>query len=400
MTNTLISFLGKASKDTGGRYRTVNYDFDGTSKTTQFFGLGLSEIIEPEKLVILGTSGSMWDVFYENFSHSYEQGEHWLILADAVENDAVTQSILDTCQVEVSKQLGRNCQLKLIPYGINQNEQVEILKIIASDIQPCDKVSLDLSHGLRHLPMLGLLSAMYLQTARRVQIDGIYYGALDRTKDNITPVIRLDGLLKITDWITALHGFDKTGDIAPFSLLLQNEGVPKATSGLLQEAAFQESILKISNARRPLREFSAKTTEGLPGIASLFQDSLNERISWKDKNNLYQRQRERTLFHLKRGDYVRSVLLGFEALITREIQAKSQRSQPEVYETRQQAKRDLDTFIDIVRKDSYIQLKAIRNTLAHSDAAVTADVQRALANEGNLQNTLAELFSVLLPETL
>ena len=126
-----------------------------------------------------------------------------------------------------------------------------------------EQVSLDLTHGLRHLPMLGLLSAMYLQIAKKVTIEGIYYGAFDLIPksdiNQFAPVLRLDGLLKIADWINALQGLDKTGDIAPFSELLQREGLNSETAGLLKKAAFFENNLNITQARGPLRKFKDET---------------------------------------------------------------------------------------------------------------------------------------------
>lgn len=396
MTHTLISFLGKANKEAGGQYRTANYNFDGILKTTRFFGLGLTEVIQPERLVILGTSGSMWDVFFENFTASEQQAEQWLKLGEAVPVDAVTQPMLDVCQGALSHQLGIPCQLKLIPYGVDQDDQVEILKIMADGIQTGDRVSLDLTHGLRHLPMLGLLSAMYLQTARHVQIQGIYYGAFDRTQKGQTPVMRLDGLLKIADWITALHGFDKTGDIAPFAQLLKLEGVADDTADLLKTAAFHESILDITKAIKPLRDFSKQTADHLPGIASLFQESLAERLSWKDQDSVYLKQRERAYFYLRQRDYVRAAAMGYEALITHHLKLQNPSADEQSYIERKNIRDQLDAEKN-ANSQAYKLLRNIRNSLAHANRAETKEVQQSLVSEAKLQQTLNDLFGKLLP---
>lgn len=90
MSALLISFLGKANK-TEGKYRQANYDFAGQIETARFFSQALTKVITPQKLIILGTSGSMWDVLCENLGHDELQ----LALIEAVENDAVTQTQLD-----------------------------------------------------------------------------------------------------------------------------------------------------------------------------------------------------------------------------------------------------------------------------------------------------------------
>lgn len=400
MTHTLISFLGKARKDNGGNYQVANYNFDGSLKSSQFFGLALADTIKPDQLVILGTSGSMWDVFFEKMSEHIRQDDHLFKLIDAVSSDSVTQAMLDDCQEAVSTHLGINCQLKLIPYGIDQNGQIEILKIIANDIDANSQVSLDLTHGLRHLPMLGLLSAMYLKTARNVNIAGIYYGALDRANNDGTPVMRLDGLLTIADWINALNGFDKTGDIAPFADLLSQEGVSDESATLLKIAAFHESVLNINDARRPLKNFRDAIKNGLPSIASLFKDSLLQRINWIDHPQLYKRQQDKAMFYLKQRDYVRAAMLGYEAIITYQIQKNNPGAQTEDFDARQEAKQDLEYELrhnQPQKWESYKLLRGIRNTLAHTVRPDTQSIQQALSCENNLsqelQRVLMELFS-------
>ncbi len=396
MTHTLISFLGKARKDEGGQYRTANYDFESEVKTTEFFGLALKDIIKPDKLVILGTSGSMWDVFYEKCAQSEQQAEHWNTLNDAVLENRVTAEQLTFCEADLSTELGVPCELKLIPYGVNEQEQTQILEIMAADIAKGDQVSLDLTHGLRHLPMLGLLSAMYLRTAKQVEIEGIYYAALELTQHTKTPVMRLEGLLKIGAWISALDGFDKTGDIAPFTPLLIEEGMASETANLLKTAAFHESILSITHARKPLRDFATQTSNNLPGLAGLFSDSLNERISWKDENSIYLRQREKSIFYLQRGDYVRAAALGYEAVITRFLKKNNPSADVENYEVRDEARQTIESKLSAKDTKAYKLLRNIRNSLAHANRANKGEIQKILSDEDLLQQTITELFKQLL----
>jgi CRISPR-associated DxTHG motif protein len=42
-----------------------------------------------------------------------------------------------------------------------------LLTLMAETVQPWDTVHLDVTHGFRHLPMLALLAALYLQYARK-----------------------------------------------------------------------------------------------------------------------------------------------------------------------------------------------------------------------------------------
>lgn len=390
MTHILISFLGKAQQ--GGQYRQANYCFaDGSQKTARFFSLALNEYIQPDKLVILGTSGSMWDVLCEHLgTDSHEQ---WASLSESAENDTVSQAQLNEFSTPVSQALAVDCQLTRIPYGDNLAEQVEILQLMAAAVQTGDTVSLDLTHGLRHLPMLGLLSAMYLQTARHIPINGIYYGALDRTKDGLTPVMQLNGLLNIADWLHALDGFNKTGNLVPFADLLTKEGTASETAQCLAEAAFFENVLNIAQARTPLKKFTEATKDGLTGIGALFEESLKDRIAWHKENNLYLRQRSNAYFYLKQGDYLRATILASEAFITGKMQSSSYvpKLDPANFEHRQQVKESMKKNAD------FKLLGQLRNALAHGTRSDVAEAQRALSNATYLETELKRLFKSLLP---
>jgi CRISPR-associated Csx2 family protein len=64
--STLISFLGKGRADLKTGYRIASYRFDaGFARSVPFFGLALTDYLKPDRLVLVGTAGSMWDVFFE-----------------------------------------------------------------------------------------------------------------------------------------------------------------------------------------------------------------------------------------------------------------------------------------------------------------------------------------------
>jgi len=71
--------------------------------------------------------------------------------------------------------------LAVIPYGIDEMEQAELLRRMAEEVEPGDAVT----------------------------IDEIYYGALEMQQSGITPVVRLKGLLRLMDWVQALAAYDE-----------------------------------------------------------------------------------------------------------------------------------------------------------------------------------------------
>lgn len=401
MTHTLISFLGRGNPDRGKRYRKATYEFGpGQQRTTEFFGLGLLQQVKPDRLLILGTTGSMWDVLLFSLGLGQEYDEALLALTESADADRTTQEELDHLTSVVSERLELSVVLRLIPYGWDTDEQVEILRRMALDIAEGDAVTLDVTHGLRHLPMLAQMSALYLRRVKNVEVRGLYYGALDMTRDGLTPVMNLRGLLDIADWTGAVQSFDKDGDYGVFAALMQAPA-PVAAS-LLQESAFYERTTRPGQARSKLRELVVLLDQQpLTGIGSLFAPTLHARLSWHREDRLYLRQQALARLYLEHDDFLRAALLGFEAFITRLMQQRGM-TNPDNWTQRETVKNDYEASNKTIypRSDEYQRyclLRDLRNHLAHGNASPQAEIQKALASAEQLRNLLDDLLKRLLP---
>ena len=157
----------------------------GTTREVPFFGLGLMDCIKPAKLILAGTSGSMWDVF---FDHQKTGDEALLPLIDAVAGESVTPDMLAVHEQRLSEKFGIPVQCILISYARDASEQAAVLTRLAEAVQPGENIVLDITHGFRHLPMLALVAARYLTHVRQVSVKDVYYGTLEMTQDSQTPV--------------------------------------------------------------------------------------------------------------------------------------------------------------------------------------------------------------------
>ena len=119
MNHTLVTFLGRGRTDTGIGYQTTTYRFpDGQKKTTASFGLALAKYIQPkpDRIVILGTSGSQWGVLVEGLAGTTSEGlEARLDLLDAEAKHSVNQVILDRVRDLVCRAVGNTVFLRQIP---------------------------------------------------------------------------------------------------------------------------------------------------------------------------------------------------------------------------------------------------------------------------------------------
>lgn len=393
--HTLVTILGKGRDDPTTECRRVRYRFeDGTVRDTASFGLALIEQLEPERLVVIGTSGSQCGVFLEQIAVEGEEEENRLQLFDLEASAAVKQSLLDGLVSLMSCAVGCDVLPRLTPYGKEESEQRAILDTIAEAVPP-GEVSFDLTHAFRHLGMLGLISAFFLERVGRVTVKGLWYGALDMTRGGITPVLRLDGLLAIQRWVDALDRYDATGDYGVFAPLLMADGVAGDKARYLGEAAFHERTFNVRDARRKLQTFLPVLDAPLAGASGLFQEKLRGRLDSAKERDLHEHRRRLASVYLKRRDYVRAAVLAWEALISRGCAAKG----PNIDDygedgDRAQAEALMRTSLREQGKswgDSpHSRLKNLRNALAHGSPPKSRKLQKVLSDPDKLHETLED----------
>ena len=364
MNHVLITTLGKANPRNGeqygyGRYRTLRYGFGNgyVSAPTPFFGKALldqlrSRNVTMEKIVILGTSGSMWDAWLEVEEELFFAHETFATeLQKSVDSDAVSEGQLSEVSRILSEGLNADVSCRLIPYGIDTREQLEMIKIIANSADAGDEAYMDVTHGFRHLPMLEMLSAFLMRS--RFRTKGIFYGAADRQQDGVAPTIALDGALRINDWICAIATLKETGNVTPLANL---PGMESFRDALLR-CQFYEQMNDVKQARRYAKEILGRLDD-LPEEGSLFRKDLREVFAWGNENRYALRQFSQGEKAFRNGDYMRAVILFFETVISAELKEDAQNP-----EKRQEIQDRLNKECG----DEWHTLRKLRNSLAHSE---------------------------------
>lgn len=308
---TLISFLGKGRIDPRTGYRTARYRFDDSFvREVPYFGLALAEYLKPERLILVGTAGSMWDVFFD------QQGELDEALIDAVAGERVDATLLAAHEEKLSAKLDTQVVCQIIPYARDAGEQMKILLDLAEAVHSGEKIAVDVTHGFRHLPMLALVAARYLSHVAKVEIEDIYYGALEMTlPKGETPVLRLGGMLTLLAWVEALATYDKDGDYAVFAPLLGEDGMVNAK--LLAQAAYFERTSNPVKAREKLMSAYQALDDHRGAMAALFKDALKKRIAWHRGKDRHEWELSLADAYLERRDYVRAAIFLYEAFVSR-----------------------------------------------------------------------------------
>jgi CRISPR-associated DxTHG motif protein len=111
-----------------------------------------------------------------------------------------------------------------IPDGRTTAELSVIIQSIAQNLEadgPDLKLTLDITHGLRHFPFLFHALVLYLSGLRGVGISGVYYGALEMAGDE-KPFVNLKPLVELPDWSYAVRIFRDSGATGPIADLIRN----------------------------------------------------------------------------------------------------------------------------------------------------------------------------------
>ena len=381
---TLISFLGKNRRDPATGYQRATYQFDnGQTVQTAFFGSALMQQLCPDRTLLLGTAGSMWDALDID-----TDAPEWPGLIEATERSDVDQALLDRVSVRARASMA-GAELVLMPYARSEAEQMALLADLAARVNKGEQVVLDITHGFRHLPLLALVAARYLGHVRGAVVSGIYYGALEMTSaSGITPVLKLDGLLRMLDWIEAFAAHDASGNYAAFAPLLVHDGLNPASAALLQRAAHLERVTNASEAREIITPMLGEIGQ-LGGATRLFAHQLMQRLDWARKPSRETRELALHEAYLARSDFLRATIYLQESMISGACDQLRVGSSSGSHAHRENMRQVLK------ENQAFRALSDIRNMLAHGtvgdDTARTSAAKNATATASALASRLRQL---------
>lgn len=377
----LITVLGRTAKKDGGYRQTPYLLPDGTkTEPAAFVGWEIAKLHHPDSIIVLGTSGSMWDWLAD------KAGTFDPELIDAVDAKRVTQQQLDQIVLGPTGII-----LKLISECRTSEEQLSLLSEIEPLIEENDELILDLTHGFRHLPMLLLLAVVYLRSIRSIRISAAYSSFHDEDSQ-LSYLFDISGLIKLFDWNNALNAFHKDGDPGIFASLLESDGCEGELLRPLCEASYNSRILRPEKAWNSERAVANQIERHKPeGVSGLFSRYLIRHMGTRDGANPVIRLAAMARRQLQLGSFDRATLLGLNAACAGQTLVGEDSS------VVHKALLDGARGTAVIR-EAYRELNQIRNVIAHTNETRPSQrVQHILSTEERLQSELTRLFSILLP---
>nr|EES51826.1 MAG: CRISPR-associated protein DxTHG motif [Leptospirillum ferrodiazotrophum] len=400
----LLTFLGSANKNRvpdkkepfqqNSAYKKTVYSFQGKTMETPYVGVALSDFIRPDRTIVLGSSSSMWDDLLEYFKNAGEE-EVRLELIESREKESVSDALLARIAPLLAGPFQNPPILRVVPHDASPKAQVEILHIMqqavakAAEEAGAEKVQLhiDITHSFRYYPLLAQQGAFLLEYSASpcVILKGLYYGAFEmpREKESPTPILLLDGVMKIQEWIDALARFDSNGDYAVFSSLLKNANIQQVN--LLEEAAYFERMFNAQDSSARLRSFMPCLDVPLVDrILPLFLPELRRRCGWAQREHLHEKQRDLGDFYQRVGDYARAVIFFYESAISWECKKKGEN--PLDFIDRDSAKERLNAS----GEGKFLMMGQLRNAIAHGTPPNRSDAKTIMKDREALKRTLRE----------
>jgi CRISPR-associated Csx2 family protein len=194
----------------------------------------LYEHLQLDGIIFIGTVKSMWEEVYRVFCEEKKiklNEDYYYQLIETIES-LNYQSSLDSLDLTTLENiLGKYSQCILIKYGLNQQELQEnfdqIIKLV-DFLQDGDEIYIDITHSFRSLSLFMFLVLNFvndLYTERNIKVKGVYYGMLDVTREfGYAPVVDLQSLFEVTEWIKGLYSLKSFGNGYLISDLLQEQG--------------------------------------------------------------------------------------------------------------------------------------------------------------------------------
>lgn len=187
MAKVYLSFLGLGFKDqkTGQyKYDCTIYELNGKkSKETEFVQvaeIGILGVSNFDKIIIVVTQKS-YDTHFGNINHQL-------------------------CELGAN-----NIMPLIIAEDMSAEGQWEWFEQILEHIDYDDELTIDLTHGYRSIPIVFSTAVNFLQKAKNITLNAVYYGAYEKNKE-LVPIVNMKDFYIINDWAEAVSRLVEDAD--------------------------------------------------------------------------------------------------------------------------------------------------------------------------------------------
>jgi len=225
MRKVFLSFLGKGSKKNGDIF-----DYDPARYILLGKESGETKFVQAAELEILKTLGTA-------------DFDEVIIVVTAKSRELHFQSI--------EKELRGLTAATLTPVPIEDDLSSEAqwrwFEAILEHIQTGDRLTVDLTHGYRAIPIVFSTAINFLQKARGVSLDAVFYGAYDKNR-SLSPIVDMKDFYLINEYAEGVSRLIEDADARKLAALGREN--PEVHGRALDDTELLDKIEELTNRVR------------------------------------------------------------------------------------------------------------------------------------------------------
>lgn len=230
-------------------------------------------------------------------------------------------------------------------------------------------IVLDITHSLRHMPVIIAFSLMTLKYVKDISDITVYYGAYelrDRNSGAPAPVLEIDIINTLVEFTENLAIYNNS---ANFIGVMDSLGIQDTEETYFRLEMNRQPRKKLKEISQRLDEISS--VENYKGsIAKYMKKEIEPLIG----ATLHERMVERAVFFFKKKQYLKALILLYEGIILM-IGRKYGYGSSLGYKSREEIRSFINKNKDIVfkntkQRDVYYNLEYTRNAAAHGSRAM------------------------------
>ena len=307
----LIAGIGGGKNKETGTYRVANYKVENkVYEQRSFITSALEEHYGIDKIIFIGTAGSMWDNLYEFYSNKYQKDydENYHLDLMAVIDNATMDTDINSLNLTKFNGTFKDKILGIVTkYGMNELEIFENFNLIIKlqdELKDGDEVYLDITHSFRSNAFWMFLVMNYLTDVedKNIKVKAITYGMLEAQKDGVAPVVDLNAFYKILQWIKGANTLKEYGNSYLIEENIENGKLSKKLKNFSDAlnmnyiASLRQSINSLKKLEDDIDNLEGPAKLIIPKVIKDFMD----RFASEDKDYLFQAKLAKWHFEQKR----------------------------------------------------------------------------------------------------
>lgn len=349
MARVLISLLGTGQIEKNNvnknEYKGTDYCIENTVYYDEkFVSMPLIKHYKIEKLFLIGTSQSMWDMVVESFNGDEN---YQLELIEKKERHTLNEESLVKLNELFNEKL-KNFGSKsfIVEDGENQEELwkifekfLEILELIHEN----DEVYFDITHLFRSLSVMSFVMSEFGKTYKNFKVAGVFYGMLK--KDEPSVIIDLSIFFELLEWAKAIKNLKDFGNGHDLMKLIVKSDEPNEIKNAYNNFAYALSVSDMSAMQQSIKLIKGKLQlfdSSENKIIKLISNEIRVFINEFNTESLGDFQMQLAVWYANNKNYSMSYITLVEAVLS--IICEYNNVDPSLKETRDEAKEILWDF--------------------------------------------------------